>query len=217
MGFFVTKVRNIPCGSLDIPQTISSMRGLHYWSVRPVMCQIRGVKTAAAERVVAQCGCHYLTDGAVCLCVLKLGPRAQCRHTHTQRKKPQSLYWFQLIKAGGCCSPVSVCADVCEVNAFLTFQRFPKRHNIGTTPRTTQSSQMFSLLGSSRTSDCALQFSTALFILFPFFFFLFHPHDDQAVTSVWIKVAAQRIHIHVWSKPVLSNWYYKDVWPHPSS
>lgn len=59
------------------------------------MCQIRGVKTAAAERAVAQCGCHYLTDGAVCLCVLELGPRAQCRHihthTHTEEKTTESL------------------------------------------------------------------------------------------------------------------------------
>lgn len=75
-----------------------------------------------------------------------------------------------------------VCVDVCEVNAFLTFQHFPKRHSI---PTTAQSSP---LLGSSWTSDCALQLSTALFILFFFF------NSTHTMTKQWLLSESNRQH-----------------------
>ena len=116
-------------------------------------------------------GGGYLAAGAVCLCVL--GFRATCTmqtytHTHTL-SKPQRLYWFQLIKAGGGMLHTleCVCVCVCEVNTFLTFQHFPKRHKIlatalSSSPPASSCSSPFSLW------PCTLVFNSPAFLSFPF-------------------------------------------------
>lgn len=120
-------------------------------------------------------GC-YLATGAVCLCVL--GFRATRTHTHVKGEggKPQRLYWFWIIKAAAWGEGV-LHMHVCEVNAFSTFQHFPK--NI-----TTLAAGLLLLVYSPVTglpfftpSHCELCMA-AIFTL--------SPQNDHAVTSGWI-------------------------------
>lgn len=135
--------------------------------IRTAAWRFRGVRAAAAQ---LSCGSMWaVTISVTGRCVYARRGEGHARtHAHGGgERKTQSLYWFQLINAQhwGMLLPLLTCECVCEVNTFLTFQHFPKRHKILATPRSLQThSPCWSLLSSS---DCALKFSTPLCFLIP--------------------------------------------------
>ena len=163
-----------------------------------------------------------------------LGPHTHthtCTHMHIHTEKTTETL---LTPANQGSSTGGSCARVCEVNTFSTFQRFQERHKILATTLSSQASSLLSPLSSllsplssllsplssllwgpparsstrppsSLPSDCALcrdcDFSTVVF------FFLFHPRDDHTVTSQWITLTVQRLHMFMsglnWSSPMV--------------
>lgn len=148
-------------------------------------------------------GSVHPCDGAVCLCAPGWGARAHTRTRGVEKKrKTQSLYWFQLINAQqwGMLPPLLLTCECLSVWS----QHIP---HIPTLPKEAlnishdaQLADLFSLLKSPlSSSDCALKFSTPLWVFFLLLLFFFF-NSTHEMTVQWLLPESERTktpHIHV--------------------